>query len=30
LYPAAFAAVVAVLFALLFRNEVLVARETKR
>ncbi len=29
LYPAAFAAVVAVLFALLFRNEVLKPRETK-
>ncbi len=30
LYPAVFAAVVAVLFFLLFRNEVLAARETKR
>ena len=29
IYPAVFAAVVAVLFAWLFRNEVLVARETK-
>jgi nucleoside transporter len=30
LYPAAFAAAVAVLFAVLFRNEVLVSRETQR